>query len=147
MKFEFGNLHFDGELRSKWDMLLRIVGDFAIIIGCRRLYAEVEFCLVEFAVALANWLATASDNGPDFVYTSMESESEGLVRFTLCGPGAWLVSAAHQDYAEPIQLTTEQLMEAAGAYVNELREALLPGIDIFDHVESKDTLATIQSWR
>lgn len=147
MKLVFSNLHLDGEIRSKWDVLLRIVGDFAITFGDRQLYDETEFCLVELAVALANWLATATDDGPDFVYTSLESETEGLVRFSLVGHGAWRISAAHQQYDEVVQLTTEQVKAAAGAYIHDLRGALLPAIEIFDHIENEDALRAARSWK
>ncbi len=147
MRLVFSNLHFDGEIRSKWDVLLRIVGDFAIVTGDRQLYGEVEFCLVEFAIALANWLATATDDGPDFVYTSMESETEGLVRFTLAEFGSWKVSAAHQHYDEVAQLTTDEVGCAARAYIQQLRGALLPAIDICDCIENADVLKAARTWR
>lgn len=146
MNFVFSNVHLDGEIRSKWDVLLRIVGDFAIIVRDRPLYQEVEFCLVEFAVALANWLATADDGGPDFVYTSMESATEGLVRFTRIEHGIWRISAAHEPYDEHVQLTTEQVRATAGAYIHELRGALLPTIEILDLIDNQDARRAARSW-
>jgi len=47
-------------------------------------------------VRLANWLADVTDSGPDFVYTSLESETEGLVRFGLANRGQWRVSSAYE---------------------------------------------------
>jgi hypothetical protein len=146
MRLVFSNLHFDGEIRSRSDVLLRVVGDFAVLIGERRLYQEVEFCLVEFAITLARWLAAATDDGPDFVYTSMESEIEGLVRFTRVAHGAWRISAAHEQYDEVRQLTTEQVKAAARTYIHGLRGALLPAIDIFDQIEDESALRAARSW-
>lgn len=135
MKIEFTNVHFDGEIRTKWDAVLRIVGDFILRMSGRVVYREVEFCLVEFAVALASWFAVATDMGPDFVYTSMESETEGLVRFTRLKPGTWRVSAADQDHDEAGSLTTTELKNEALEYIRNLRVHLLPKFDILQYVE------------
>jgi len=136
MKFEFSNVRTDGELRTKWDALLRIVGDFAFWVRGRVLYKEVDFCLVEFAIAMTNWLAIAPLLRPDFIYTSLESEIEGLVGFTRLGPGSWRVSAAYQDQPSTDSFTTEELEAAALTYISALREHLLPKLDILDCVEN-----------
>jgi hypothetical protein len=135
MKLSFANLRFDGEVRTKWDVLLRIVGDFSLWIRDRVIYREVEFCLVEFAVALANWLAIATDLGPDFAYTSLESETEGLVRFTRLAPGEWRVSAADQEEEARDSLTTAEIKHAAVAYIRDVRASLKPRIDILQCIE------------
>jgi len=135
MRLEFSNIHFDGEIRTKWDVLLRIVGDFTLWVDGRAIYREVEFCLVEFAVALADWLAVATDLGPDFVYTSMESETQGLVRFTRLNPGVWQVSAADQDEQATDSITTTELETAALSYIRALRARLQPKVDILQSIE------------
>lgn len=135
MRLEFSNVHFEREIRTKWDVLLRILGDFAVSVGGRIIYREVDFCLVEFAVALGNWLVIATDLGPDFVYTSLESETEGLVRFTRLTPGAWRVTAAHQEQEAVVSLTTIEVKDAALAYIGELRTSLLGAIDILQYVD------------
>jgi hypothetical protein len=76
----------------------------------------------------------------------MESETEGLVRFTCVAHGTWLLSSAYQQYGELTQLTTEQVKAAAGAYIHELRGALLPAIEIFDHIENEEVLRAARSW-
>ncbi len=126
MKLEFSNLHVDGEIRSRSDVLLQIVGDFALWVGDRLIYREVEFCLMEFAGALASWLAMATDVGPDFVYTSLESETVGLVRFTRLNPGMWRVSAADQDQPAEDSVTTSELKSAGITFIRELRAQLQP---------------------
>jgi len=135
MMFEFGNVRADGELRTKWDYLLRIVGDFALSVRGRVLYKEVDFCLVEFAVTLANWLSIATDARPDFVYTSLESETEGLVRFDRLSSDGWRVCAAYQDQPLADLVTTEELEIAALTYISSLRRRLAPRLDILDCVE------------
>lgn len=135
MRLKFANLHFDGEIQTRWDVLLRIVGDFSLLIRDRVVYREVEFCLVEFAVALANWFAIATDLGPDFEYTSLESETEGLVRFTRHAPGTWRVSAAHQHEEVQDALTTAELKGAAIRYIRDLRASLEHKVDIVQYIE------------
>jgi len=144
MRLEFRNVHFDGEIRTKSDVLLRIVGDFALRVGGRVVYREVEFCLVEFAVALAEWLVVATDLRPDFAYTSLESEVEGLIRFTPVGPGNWRVSAAHQEQQVEDLLATAELKNAALTYIRDLRTELQPKWDIVQYVEDEKVRETLQ---
>jgi len=145
MRLEFSNVHFDGEIRTKWDVLLRIVGDFALRVRGGVIYREEEFCLVELSVALANWLVVATDLGPDFVYTSSESETQGLVRFTRLKPGAWRVSAAHQDQEAADPITTMELKHAALSYIRDLRACLLEKVDILQYVEDAKVREELQS--
>jgi hypothetical protein len=145
MKLEFSNVHYDGKIPTKWDVLLRIVGDFALWVGGRVIYQEVEFCLVEFALALGSWLTVATDLGPDFVYTSLESETEGLVRFTRLKPGTWRVSAAHQDQESTDLLTTAELKSAALTYIRDVRAHLLPKLDILRYVADTKVRRELQS--
>lgn len=134
MKFEFSNLRVDGEPERRLDILVRVVADFAISIKGEVFYKEVEFCVVEFAVALAEWLAVATDLGPNFSYASIESETQGLVQFKRLYPGAWAVSAAHQDVPAS-SVSTAELREAAATYLHDLRGALRPRIDILQCIE------------
>ena len=145
MKLEFSNVHFERDVRTKWDVLLRIVGDFALRVRGLVIYREVEFCLVEFAVVLAGWLTIVTDLGPDFVYTSLESETEGLVRFTRLKPGTWRVSAAHQDQESMDLVTTAELKDAALAYIRDVRAHLLPKLDILQYVEDAKVRRELQS--
>src|SRR5688572_11632044 len=96
MKFDFANIQIDREVRDHVDAIVGIAGDFSIRVGGEEIYREQEFCLAEFAFALANWIVAAFGLGPNFAYTSVESEVEGLVKFTLLPSGRWRVSAAHQ---------------------------------------------------
>lgn len=132
--FHFENVHTDRDLRDRWDVVLHTVGDFTISIAGKKIYHEVEFCLVEFAQALAPWLVLSTDQGPDFSYTSVESETEGLVRFTLVAPGAWRVSAAHQEEAVAAPVTTTELRVAVRTYLRNLRQQLSATIDLVDYI-------------
>jgi hypothetical protein len=139
MNFEFGNVHADGELCTKWDFLLRIVGDFALWVRGKLVYREVEFCLVEFALALAKWLSVAPDSRPNFIYMSLESETEGLVRFERSNSSDyWRVSAAHEYEPSMDMLTTDEVESAAIMYLRDLRARLSTRIEILDLVEDPD---------
>jgi len=139
LRFEFSNVHTDALLRSRWDVLLRIVGDFQIWDRNVIRYQETEFCLVEFAIALAEWLAVDEKSRADFVYSSMESETEGLVSFSRLDPNHWQVAAADQQQPFAGPLGMEDIEHAAISYVSTLREDLLPKLDILDYVETPRT--------
>jgi hypothetical protein len=142
MRLEFANLHTDGEIFHERELLVRIVGDFTLWVRDELLYREMEFCLVELAVDLAAWLATATDIGSDFVYTPMESETEGLVRFTRFTPGSWRVSAADEQAAA--QLKTEELRTAVLAYIRGLYAHLQPDLDLLKCIEDPGKLAAFR---
>jgi hypothetical protein len=144
MKLEFDNVHFDGKILTKWDVILRIVGDIRVHVGGQVVYREVEFCLVEFAVALGNWFVVATDMGPDFIYTSIESETEGLIRFTRVGLGSWRVSAADQEQEALVLFATEELKNAAIAYIRDLRCHLQPEFDILSCIEESEVRKALQ---
>lgn len=135
LNMQFSNLHFDGQISSRWDVLLRVVGDFELSVADRSIYREVDFCLVEFALAVGRWLLVANDGAPDFAYTSVESEIAGLIKFESVHPGLWRVSAAHQIEASPDLVATAELKEASLSYIRELRAALLPTTDILAYVD------------
>lgn len=143
MKFAFANIHYDGPLATRWDVILRIVADFSIVLGRSVLYSEVEFCVVEFAVQLAEWLGRLGSGRPPFVYTSMESDVEGLVRFTPTGPDQWCVAAAHQTHREARTFTTDELRRTALEFIHELRAAVKDRVDILDVVEDEGARAAV----
>lgn len=128
-------MHFDGAIAQKLDTLARTVGDFSIKIDNEELYGEVEFCLLEFAAALATWASIVTDLGPHFVYTSMESETEGLVRFTRLLPGRWRVHSADIDATEGRSVSTQQLVAAVLTYLRELRASLIHTFDVLDYID------------
>lgn len=143
LNFEFRDLHFDGCVRTKRDLLVRVVGDFDIRLNGRVLYRETEFCLVEFGVAVAKWLAIGTDLGPNLEYTSIESDVEGLVRFSRLRPGLWRISAAHEAFESLEPATTVEIREAVLGYLRRLRTRLLPEHDILDLLEDPQLRMTI----
>jgi hypothetical protein len=145
MKFEFQNVHFDGVVQTKADALVRIVGDFSLWVRDRLVYKEAEFCLFEFALALANWLAVVTDSGPDFVYTSLESETEGLLRFGLVNRGQWRVSSAYEELHADDLVTTTELRNASLDYIREFTQHLGPKWDVTKYVEDGKRRETLRA--
>ena len=135
MKFDFANIQIDRAVRDQVDAIVGIAGDFSISVGGEEIYREQEFCLAEFAFALASWIVGASGRGPDFVYTSIESEVDGLVRFTLLPSGRWRVSSPHQD-REARDVEDGELDDAVLDYLRSLRTQLADRLDLFDFIES-----------
>ncbi len=144
LNFEFRDLHSDGCVRTKRDLLVRVVGDFDIRLNGSVLYREAEFCLVEFGVAVAKWLAVGTDLGPNFEYTSIESDVEALVRFSRLRPGNWKISAAHEDFESLEPVTTVEIREAVQGYLRRLRARLLPEHEILDLLEDPQLRKTIE---
>ncbi len=139
MRFTFEVIKVDGELRTRWDVLLRINASFSIVFKGKTLYNEVEFPVVEFAVQLADWLARLSECGPEFCYTSAESDREGLVRITPLGDGQWRVSALDQRYDEAQTCATDEVRRSVAEYINAVRSAAqrVAGVDIFQYFSSE----------
>ncbi|MCC6525741.1 MAG: hypothetical protein IT373_24045 [Polyangiaceae bacterium] len=147
MKFALANIHYDGPLVTRWDVLLRIVADFSILVERSVLYSEVEFCVVEFAVQLAEWLGRLGSERREFVYTSMESDVEGLVRFTPKGADHWCIATAHQARPETRTFTTDELRRAALEFIHELRVAVQDRVDILDIVDDERARAAVLAAR
>jgi hypothetical protein len=122
---------------------LRVVGDFFIHVSHGLVYSEVEFCLVEFSVQLAQWLGPLGPEAADFTYTSMESDVEGLVGLVRAGAGHWRVCAAHQAYDEPRTFTTAEVQRAAIDFIFELRTALKDHLDVFDYLDERGRAAVL----
>src|SRR5712691_9150890 len=122
LMFLIENLHRDiPKIKSRIDRLLRIVGDFSIVVGRRILYRESEFPLVEFAVQLSRWwLTTGASEHQDFSYESVESEVLGLVWFRHQADG-WRIGSAQQAYEELHYFTTGEISAASENYARTLR--------------------------
>lgn len=124
IEFRFERLRLDGEaLDTDWDVLLRLVADFAIVVPPAPipLYQEKEFCVVEFAVQITQWLAKVRKYPIDFSYNSMESDETGVVciRKQLHG---WRVTALSQDYSEDRLFSLEEIESAVAAFIARLKK-------------------------
>jgi hypothetical protein len=125
MSLAFENLHGDGPLESKWDRLLKIVGDFEIQIDERCLFFGSEFPLVEFWLQLTRWLGQLEEDDPpsDFEYVSMESEQEPLIWFRRSA-GGWTIGGVNPEYDEPHQFQLEELVDPSRQFLRDLEGAV-----------------------
>jgi hypothetical protein len=119
------------QLLDRWDSLLRIEGDFAILVEGRGLYTEVLFPLVEFAVEALKWIGSPGE--PDgFLYESVEAEEPLIWIKRTDDEDGWQVGKIHESYSEPAVFTTDDIRSAISTYVEDLRTILNRdfGIDI-----------------
>lgn len=136
MRISSRNLHAERDLRTRWDVLLGIVADFSISVDQTTVYSEQEFCVVELWTHLVRWLAHGVDPGEDFVYTSMESEVEGILRFLWQAPeGKWQITSSHEVVADAPLLATDEIRDASVQFVLELRDSLLGKVDLLDYLD------------
>ena len=124
IEFRFEKLRLDGNaLETDWDVLLRLVADFSIVVPAAPipLYREEEFCVVEFAMQITQWLANVHRDPIDFSYNTMESDETGLVSINKQQHG-WRVAALHQDYSEDRLFSIAEIENAVGAFVTRLKQ-------------------------
>jgi hypothetical protein len=120
IQLRFENIHADIPRISTWsDSLLRIVGDFEIQVGGEQLYHEEEFCLVELAYQLHQWLTTFQLSELEFEYASMETTENPVLWFRR-GRIGWSVGAYHQGKPSPAEVDQTNLIDAVRAYLVEL---------------------------
>ena len=102
LSFLYANLTNEGSaLVEPWEVYLRIVADFQVLVGGRTLYSESLFPVVEFAIQSAAWSSRVVQGGPDFVYTSMEADEEGLVWIKPAGE-RWQIGSVFQEKVDPL---------------------------------------------
>lgn len=122
IKFSFENLHADSpKLTKPHEFLLRIVADFSMWSDNRLLYEEPEFCVVEFAQQLDDWLK--EPDAPDFEYDAIDAEEPGLVWFRFEKDG-WRVGSLFQEQPEMREHSRESLKSAAMEFMAQLDSAL-----------------------
>jgi len=103
LKLAFDNVHADNSsLAEDWELLLRVVADFEVSVDENVIYAELEFCVVEFGVQAIQWSRRPFHG--DFIYRTMEAEEPGLV-FIKKQEGGWQIGSIHQtSEAQPLSL-------------------------------------------
>ena len=113
----------DGPLETYWNRLLNVAADFQLVVERRIIFSEEEFPIVELAVQLEAWLERLRDETPEFVYTSIESEIPGLIRFS---PGfeGWHVSAAFAEFADATSFNLSEVAAAVRSYVEVVDETV-----------------------
>ncbi len=107
----------NGIAEEMWQALLWIEADFVVEVPEGVLLSEPHWCIVELATSVAAWLRDASENGPEFSYTSMDDEQEGLLWFRHASNGMWLVGSAWQYFESVTPVPFSELQEALRQYV------------------------------
>lgn len=110
-------------LKEPEQLLLGIVGRFSVLVGPKTLYEEVEFCLVEFAMDVSEWLIKVPTTNEDFVYESLESDEIGLV-WIKSGTSGWHVGSIHQNYQETKSFNIDEIRMAINHYLHKLKREL-----------------------
>ncbi len=126
IEFRFENLKIDGTaLETDWDLLLRPVAEFSIVVPPAPipLYREEEFCVVEFAIHITQWLVRVRNDAIDFSYNSVESDETDLVSIRKA-QDLWTVAALNQDYIEDRLFAIEDIDRAVRAFVTRLIEEM-----------------------
>lgn len=118
MHIDCGNIRLDGDVpRTPDGVLLRVVGDISISVGGQEVYAETDFCLVEFAYHLSEWLTNRARHD-QWVYVSMEAD-QPLVWFTPRN-GAWMVGVDHPRTVIEEPIPDDDLRAAVDRYIDQV---------------------------
>ena len=129
IRFQFERLRRDvPEIKSWADALLRVVGDFRIVVSSNVVYSETEYCVVEFGYHLHRWLVCQSPPLPDFAYNSMESDDNPVVWFERVGAD-WRLGAFGQDSVSE-RIPNADLKAAARAFLTELDARTRTEVDL-----------------
>jgi hypothetical protein len=138
LAFRFENVFTDGPLSAEpWQIYLRVVGDFKIAVWGVPIYAEEQFCLVEFAIQSQIWSRAAAQEPRDFVYTSLEAEESGLVWLRQEASG-WRIGSVFQESACPESFSLAEIVIALDNYYHRLRR----DVDDIYHVD----IASLFAW-
>lgn len=107
--------------KASWQLLLRVVADFVVIIEGRQFYAESEFPVIEFASQAAKWLR---DGGGDFLYVSMEFAEEPLLAFYRLTDDQFRAHSPHQTFETTATVDQEKLRGALMSFNEELSRSV-----------------------
>ncbi len=105
------------DTEASWQLLLRVVANFAVVIDGRQFYAESEFPVIEFASQVAKWLRSG---GGDFLYVSMESAEEPLLAFYRLADDRFRIYSPHQMFEMTATVDREKLRGALVFFNEEL---------------------------
>lgn len=103
--------------KASWQLMLRVVADFVVVIEGRQFYTESAFPVIEFASQAAKWLR---GGGRDFLYVSMESAEEPLLAFYQLTDDRFRVYSPHQMLETMATVDGEKLRGALMSFNEEL---------------------------
>ena len=127
LNLRFHNISSSNRIAEElWQALLWIEADFSVELAEGLLLSEPNWCIVELANSIAVWLRNASENGPEFTYTSMDYEQMNLLWFRQRTNGTWHVGSAWQNFECTTPIPFSELQEAARQYVLRVLEESKP---------------------
>jgi hypothetical protein len=132
MRFEVSDVHVERPLQNRWDVLLAICGTIVVKVGAVTIYEEEQFPLVEFGAQLSVWMKAGADQ--EFRYTSLESDVEGLVRFSPLIGGMWRIWSSAEGCEAVGEVAQEDLLAAAASYLDELRVNVPDEVDLAEFI-------------
>lgn len=131
IEFRFTDLRSEEPPVTLADVLVRVTADLSIVVEDRVVYSEVDFPVVELAVALVRWCELPGCGRVDFEFDSMSTPEPGWVWIRREGAG-WRVGSLHEEYPEMLEFTTDQVRDAVHRFAVRLvatgRDSL--GVDL-----------------
>ena len=125
LRFEYRNLATDNsDLVALWEVYLRITADFSLLVSGRKIYEENSFPIVEFASLGAEWISSVAVPREDFIYTSVESEDEGLVWIKKEGE-KWRVGSVHQERDSSELFYFSEIRESFESFYQSLKTEIM----------------------
>jgi hypothetical protein len=127
--FSFEDLAKDSrQLVSPWEIYLRVVASFGIIVSGTLVYSEQQFCVVESANESQIWSRAAAGDPVDFIHTSMESEGRELVWIRRESDG-WRAGSAIQKVESAETFSFGEIVAALDDYCERLRKSVKDAFD------------------
>ncbi|HTS49794.1 MAG TPA: hypothetical protein VMH05_17710 [Bryobacteraceae bacterium] len=119
--FAYSNLSRESRvLIEPWEVYLHIAAQFEVRVSGQVVYAEELFPVVEFAICSQIWSAVEAEPTPDFIYTSIEAEEEGLIWIKRAERG-WRIGSALQEKPSSEVLSLADIRPALNLLYVQLR--------------------------
>lgn len=99
--------------------ILKITGEFQILINERVFFSEPYFPILEFLKDALEWI-DCSDKSQEMSYSSMETENNPLIVFSSQDEG-WIIRSPWEKYECFVSFTRDELENAILDLVKELK--------------------------
>jgi hypothetical protein len=106
------------DVHQQWQLLIRVVAEFAILVDGQEFYSEVEFPIVEFASQAIKWVRAGRG---DFQYVSMESDDDPIICFNKISDNSFKISALDQNFEVKHCYDRNSLAQSIIAFVDSLQ--------------------------
>ncbi len=101
-----------------------MVAEFRLFVGGELLYRDVEFPVIELALALSDWAERVSHTGEPFAFGGRSSTLRSLFEVRR-GMQGWYLTSVQQDLPSSCVFQLEQVLEAARDFIVELERQVL----------------------